>query len=201
MRKIETLEALEALYGEPAAPALRKVATRLTPLYRQWIMASRFCVVSSVGPEGTDGSPRGDDGPVVQELDEHTLLLPDWRGNNRIDSLRNILRDGRISLMFMVPGSDTIVRVNGRAVLSDDADLLARFSDKGRMPRCVIVISIAEVYSQCSRAPMRAGLWTSGDQSTGLPTVGQILAEQSDGEVGGPAYDAEWAGRAKTSMW
>ncbi len=201
MQVIETLEALEALYGAPSAASLRKVATRLTPLYRQWIMASRFCVVTTVGPEGTDGSPRGDDGPVVQELDERTLLLPDWRGNNRIDSLRNILRDGRISLMFMVAGSDTNVRVNGRAVLSDDPDILARFSDRGRAPRSVIVISIEEIYAQCSRAPMRAGLWNSGDQSAGLPTMGQILAEQTSGEVGGASYDAEWPGRAKKSMW
>ncbi len=201
MQVIETLEALEALYGAPSAASLRKVATRLTPLYRQWIMASRFCVVTTVGPEGTDGSPRGDDGPVVQELDERTLLLPDWRGNNRIDSLRNILRDGRISLMFMVAGSDTNVRVNGRAVLSDDPDILARFSDRGRAPRSVIVISIEEIYAQCSRAPMRAGLWSSGDQSAGLPTMGQILAEQTSGEVAGASYDAEWPGRAKKSMW
>ena len=201
MRKIETLEGLHAIYGTPSAPALRKVATRLTPLYRKWIMASRFCVVSTVGPEGADGSPRGDDGPVVQELDDAALLMPDWRGNNRIDSLRNILRDGRISLLFMVPGSNTVVRVNGQAILSDDPDILARFSDKGRQPRSVIVISIAEIYTQCSRAPMRAGLWTSGDESTGLPTVGQILAEQTNGEVGGAAYDADWAGRAKKTMW
>jgi PPOX class probable FMN-dependent enzyme len=200
-RKVETLEALHALYGQPGAPALRKVATRLTPLYRQWIMTSRFCVVSTVGPDGTDGSPRGDDGPVVQELDETTLLMPDWRGNNRLDTLRNIVRDGRISCMFMVAGSNTIIRVNGQAGLSDDPDLLARFSDKGRLPRTVIVISIAEIYSQCARAPMRAGLWASGDQSAGLPSVGEILAEQTNGEVGGAAYDSDWAGRAKKTMW
>ena len=199
-RKIDTTEALTALYGSPGAPALRKVAARLTPLYRQWIMTARFCVVSTVGPEGTDGSPRGHDGPVVQELDPATLLMPDWRGNNRIDTLRNIVRDGRISLMFMVPGSNTVVRVNGAAYVSDDPALLERFADKGRLPRSVIVISIAEIYTQCARAPMRAGLW-SRDDSAGLPTPGAILAEVSGGEEGGADYDAAWGERAARTMW
>jgi uncharacterized protein len=107
----------------PSPTSLAKVARRLTPLYRRWIEAARFCVLSTVGPEGTDGSPRGDDGPVVRVVDDRTLWLPDWRGNNRIDSLRNIVRDGRVSLMFMVPGSNNVVRVNGRAVLTDDPDV------------------------------------------------------------------------------
>lgn len=200
MQYVEDIATLEALYGTPGAPALRKVATRLTPLYRQWIMASRFCVLSTVGPGGTDGSPRGDDGPVVTELDAQTLAMPDWRGNNRMDSLRNIVADGRVSLMFMVPGSDTVVRVNGQARVSMDEALRARFDDRGRLPRSVIVIRIAEVYTQCSRAPMRAGLW-GRDDSAGLPTMGQILAEQTDGEEGGVAYDAAWAGRAAKTMW
>ena len=119
-------------------------------------MAVRLCVLSTVGPEGTDGSPRGDDGPVVRIADEKTLLMPDWRGNNRADSLRNMVRDGRVSLMFMVPGSNNVVRVNGTAVLSIAKDLLTRFSDKGRRPRSVIVVTIGEIYSQCARALMRA---------------------------------------------
>ena len=120
MRWIDTQSALEELYGTPGQPALRKVSDHLTPLYRKWIMASRFCVLTTVGVAGTDGSPRGDDGPVVLELDPHTLAMPDWRGNNRLDSLRNIVTDGRVSLMFMVPGSNTVVRVNGQARLTDD---------------------------------------------------------------------------------
>ena len=101
--RIRDLDALEALYGKVSEAAMRKVARRMTPLYRRWIMASRFCVLSTVGLEGTDASPRGDDGPVVTELDPGTLLMPDWRGNNRLDSLRNIVSDGRVSLMFVVP--------------------------------------------------------------------------------------------------
>ena len=201
MKYIEDIAGLEALYGEPGPASLRKVADRMTPEYRRWIMASRFCVLTTVGPEGTDGSPRGDDGPVVQELDAQTLLMPDWRGNQRLDSLRNVVRDGRVSLMFMVPGSNNVVRVNGTAKLSADPDLLVRFSDRGRQPTTVIVIRIGEIYSQCARALMRAGLWTSGDESAGLPTVGEILAALTDGQVGGANYDAEWPERAAKTMW
>lgn len=200
MRWIKDIAALEALYGTPAAPALRKVATRLTPLYRQWIMASRFCILSTAGPDGTDGSPRGDDGPVVTELDPQTLALPDWRGNQRLDTLRNIVVDGRISLLFMVPGSNTIVRVNGTAKLTTDKALRARFERKSRLPATVIVIRIAEIYTQCARAPLRAGLWAR-DDSEGLPTVGEILSEMTAGEEGGPVYDAAWGTRAEKTLW
>ena len=197
---IENIDALETLYGTPASAALRKVATRLTPLYRKWIMASRFCVLTTVGDAGTDGSPRGDDGPVVMELDAQTLAMPDWRGNNRLDSLRNIVSDGRVSLMFMVAGSNTVVRVNGVARLTQDADLRARFDKEGRQPATVIVIRIGEIYTQCARAPMRAGLW-SRDDTEGLPTVGEILAEQTQGEEGGAGYDAGWTPRAAKTLW
>ena len=200
MQYIDDIAALEALYGAPGQPSLRKVADHLTPLYRKWIMASRFAVLTTVGAGGTDGSPRGDDGPVVTELDPRTLALPDWRGNNRLDSLRNIVSDGRVSLMFMVPGSNTVVRVNGQARLTTDADLRARFERKGRQPATVIVVRIAEVYTQCARAVMRAGLWAR-DDAAGLPTPGEILAEVSAGEEGGAAYDAAWPERAARTMW
>ncbi len=201
MKFIETLDDLHALYGTPGAASLKKVANRMTPEYRVWIMASKFCILSTVGPEGTDASPRGDAGPVVAEIDEHTLALPDWRGNNRIDTLRNIIRDPRVSLMFLVPGSNNVVRVNGRAKVTADDDILNRFKQKAQHPRSVTVIKIEEVYSQCARAIMRAELWTGGDQSQGLPTVGQILSAMTDGDVGGPTYDADWADRAAKTMW
>ena len=191
---------LEALYGTPGKASIIKVADHLTPLYRKWIMASRLCMVSTIGSDGTDGSPRGDDGPVVQELDSHTLLLPDWRGNNRMDTLRNIVADGRISLMFIVPGSNNVMRINGSAIVSVDPAYLGRFDQKGRQPRSVVVISIAEVYSQCARALMRARIWSSGDESAELPTVGQMLAEQEAG-FDGEEYDAAWGARAAETMW
>ncbi|MCK8464497.1 pyridoxamine 5'-phosphate oxidase family protein [Aliiroseovarius sp. S1339] len=198
---IATLQDLEAHYGTPGEASLVKVARHLTPTYRKWIMASRFCVLTTVGPDGTDGSPRGDDGPVVVELDAQTLALPDWRGNERIDSLRNIVRDPRVSLMFMVPGSNNVVRVNGEARLTADAPLRARFEKSGKLPRTVIVIHIHEVYSQCARAIMRAGLWTSGDESAGLPTVGDMLNEMTSGAFDGETYDKTWPDRAKASLW
>ena len=203
MRIIEDIAALEALYGTPPSAALSKVARRMTPLYRRWIMASRLCVLSTVGPAGTDGSPRGDDGPVVTELDPGTLAMPDWRGNNRLDSLRNIVEDGRVSLLFLVPGSNGLVRVNGRARLTDDADLRARFERKGVLPATVIVIKIAEIYTQCARALLRAGTWTDEARAAveGLPTPGEILAEVTQGAEGGAAYDAAWPARAAATMW
>lgn len=197
---VTDVAALEEIYGKPGKASLIKVADHLTPLYRKWIMASRLCIMSTVGPEGTDGSPRGDDGPVVQELDPKTLLLPDWRGNNRMDTLRNIVQDGRISLMFFVPGSNNVIRVNGTAIVTLDPELLGRFDQRGKQPRSVTVITIAEVYSQCARALMRAGVWTSGDESADLPTVGEMLAEQETG-FEGAEYDATWGARAKKTMW
>ncbi len=197
---VRDIGTLEALYGQPGEASLIKVADQLTPLYAKWIMGSRLCMVSTVGPEGTDGSPRGDDGPVVQALDAKTLLLPDWRGNNRIDTLRNIVTDGRISLMFLVPGSNNVIRVNGQAVVSLDPALTGRFDQKGKQPRSVIVVTIAEIYSQCARALMRAGTWSAGDESGDLPTIGELLAEQKDG-FDGAEYDAQWGARAAKTMW
>ena len=201
MNRIEDIADLEALYGTPGAASLRKVADHLTPLYRKWIMTSKLCVLSTVGPEGTDGSLRGDAGPVVLELDPKRLALPDWRGNQRLDSLRNIVADGRISAMFMVAGSNNVVRVNGTAWLTDDATLRGRFDKDGRQPATVIIIEISEIYSQCARALMRAEIWSGVDHSEGLPTAGDILAEVSQGAEGGKAYDAAWAPRAAKTMW
>lgn len=201
MNYLTTIEALEAEYGTPVAAAMRKVAPRLTPDYRRWIEASRFCVLTTVGPEGTDGSPRGDDGPVVRALDDDHLAMPDWHGNNRIDSLRNIVRDPRASFMFFVPGSRNVVRVNGQARVTADAALRESFAREGKLPRTVIVMQIGEVYFQCARAILRSGLWSGQDESTGLPTPGELLANMTDGEVGGPDYDRAWPERAAATLW
>ncbi len=198
---IASVQELERHYGTPGEASLLKVARRMTPAYRAWIGRSRLCILSTVGPEGTDASPRGDEGPVVNELDPGTLALPDLRGNERIDSLRNIVCDPRISLMFLVSGSHNVVRVNGRARVTLDAALRARFGREGKEPRSVIVIEIAEIYSQCARALLRARIWSGGDRSAGLPTVGDILAEMSEGQIDGAAYDREWPARAAKSMW
>jgi uncharacterized protein len=198
---ITTLDDLHAHYGTPGTPAMAKVAPHITPAYRSFIDRSRFCILSTVGDEGTDGSPRGDEGPVVTVLDAETVALPDWKGNERIDSLRNILRDGRVSLYFMVPGSSTSVRINGTARLTADPTLRTRFARNGISPRTVIVIKVAEIYSQCARALQRSALWTSGDQSAGLPTVGQMMQDASNGVIDGSAYDTDRATRAHLGMW
>ena len=200
MHKISDISELEAIYGLASGPPVDKVTDHLTPSYAAWIAQSRFCVLSTVGPEGTDGSPRGDTDPVVHVQDSQTLLLPDWRGNKRVDTLRNIVRDGRISLMFLIPGSGNAMRVNGSAFVTADPEITGQFVRDGQHPATVIVIKIAEVYSQCARAIKRSGLWTSGDESSGLPTTGQMLADAKAG-FDGAAYDAGWAERAKGSMW
>ncbi|RNF36193.1 pyridoxamine 5'-phosphate oxidase family protein [Paracoccus methylarcula] len=192
---------LTGIYRAPGPASTRKVADRLTPDYARFIAAARFCVLATVGPEGTDASPRVDDGPVARALDERHLAIPDWRGNDRIDSIRNIVRDGRVSLMFLVRGSDNAIRVNGTARLTDDAELRESFAHQGKLPRTVIVVQVAEIYFQCARAVIRSGLWESGDDSDGLPTPGQILANMTEGGVGGVSYDAEWPQRAARTMW
>lgn len=201
MEFIEGLDNLEKLYGTPGAASLDKVANCITPCYRAWINRSKLCVLSTVGPEGTDASPRGDDGPVVRELDPVTLAIPDWRGNNRMDSLRNIVRDPRVSLMFFVHGSHNVIRINGSAKITIDPSLLKSFESKGRMPRSVIIVKISELYSQCARALMRADIWSGNDASQGLPSIGDILREQTSGTFDGAKYDLEWADRAKQTMW
>jgi PPOX class probable FMN-dependent enzyme len=201
MQWITSLDDLHSHYGTPGKPALSKVTTQLTPAYAAFIARSRFCILTTVGPEGTDGSPRGDQGAVVTALDAKTLALPDWKGNERIDSLRNIVRDGRVSLIFLIAGSTTAVRVNGTARLTADPDLCASFTRDDKHPRSVIVIQIAEVYSQCARALQRSELWTAGDQSKGLPTAGQMLQDATNGAIDGTEYDRERATRAHLGWW
>lgn len=201
MKLIETTAALEALYGTPGEAARVKVTPRLTPAYRSWIERSRFCILSTIGPEGTDSSPRGDDGPVVRVQDSTTLLLPDWRGNERIDSLRNIVADGRASLLFMVTGSVNVLRANGRAALTADEALRASFARGDRLPRSVMIFSMAEVYFQCARAVMRAGLWNGQDESTDLPSAGEMLRQAAKGDFDAEGYDAAWGSRAAKTMW
>ena len=203
MSILTTLEELEAIYGPTNAASTVKEMDHLIPAYRAYVEASPFCALATCGPEGLDCSPRGDADQVVRGADERTLMMPDRRGNNRIDSLRNIVRDPRVALMFLIPGSNTTLRVNGRAQVSLDPDLLQSFLMQGKPPRSVIVIHIDVVYFQCARALMRAELWnpeTFVDPET-LPTAGDMLAAASAGTVGGEAYDREWPERARASMW
>jgi PPOX class probable FMN-dependent enzyme len=203
MPVIQTIEQLEAIYEQPLPTSTVKEIGYLTPHYRALIAASPFVALATSGPEGLDCSPRGDAGAVVRIHDDRTLMLPDRRGNNRIDSLRNIVRDPRVALMFLIPGSGTTMRVNGRAHLTDDAELLATFAIEGKPPRSVIVIEIDAVYFQCARAVIRADLWNPAKHvdAASLPTPGMILAELSANKIGGDSYDKAWPERARQSMW
>jgi PPOX class probable FMN-dependent enzyme len=201
---IDSLEALEALYTPLPVPASTvKVADHITPHYRALIEASPFLALATVGPEGLDCSPRGDQPGFVRIADERTLILPDRRGNNRIDSLRNVVRDPRVALMFLIPGSGTTFRVNGRAVVSADPDLLASFAVDGKTPRTCLVVTVVEAYFQCARAIVRSGLWKAESQvdPRSLPTPGAMLAAMSQDTVGGEAYDKAWPERAAASLW
>jgi uncharacterized protein len=203
MSIITSIAELETIYGLPAESSTAKVADRVTPQYRAFIDASPFAALATSGPEGLDCSPRGDFPGFVRIHDEKTLLLPDRRGNNRIDSLRNIVRDPRVGLMFLIPGVGNTLRVNGRAHLTTDAGLLASFAVDGKCPRIVIVITVEAVYFQCARAIIRSELWNPKKHvdPKSLPTPGQILACMSDNRVGGEDYDRTWAERAKQTLW
>ncbi len=203
MSIVATVEELERLYGVPGQTSLVKVATSMTDQYARILKASPFCGLATVGPEGLDCTPRGDERGFVRIHDEKTLMLPDRRGNNRIDSLRNVVRDPRVALMFLVPGSGNALRINGKAHIDVDPALLESFAVKGRAPRSVLVITIHEIYFQCARAIIRARLWDPDMQiePSTLPTPGDILASMSEGEVGGQTYDDEWHGRAQKTMW
>jgi PPOX class probable FMN-dependent enzyme len=203
MSVISTLEELEALYGKPAEPSLVKEVDHVTPHYRALIDASPFVVLATSGLEGLDCSPRGDGPGFVRVHDDRTLMLPDRRGNNRTDSLRNIIRDPRAALLFLLPGSGTTLRVNGRAHLSNEPTLLSSFAVEGKAPRSVIVIAVESVYFQCARAIVRSDLWNSDKfvPAACLPTAGQILAALSDERVGGEEYDRTWPARAQQTLW
>ncbi len=203
MTEITSVEQLEAIYGKPGETSLVKELDRLIPEYAAFIEASPFVSLATSGPEGLDCSPRGDLRGFVRVADERTLLMPDRRGNNRADSLKNIVRDGRVGLLFLVPGSGTTLRVNGKATLSIDPELCASFAVDGQAPRSVIVITIQAVYFQCARAIVRSELWNPDRHvdPKSLPTPGRILAATSQARIDGEAYDAEWPERARKTMW
>ena len=200
---ITSVEQLEALYGPPVEASLVKEVPRIVPEYRAMIEASPFAVLGTSGPEGLDCSPRGDVAGFVRVLDERTVLLPDRRGNNRADSLKNIIRDPRVALLFLIPGLGITLRINGRAHLSTEPALLESFLMEGKAPRCVIVIDVQTVYFQCARAIVRSDLWNPAKHRdpASLPTSGKILAALTDQRLGGEEYDRQWCDRAAKTLW
>jgi PPOX class probable FMN-dependent enzyme len=201
--RIVDTDTLAALYGAPGETSLRKEVDRVHPVYRALIEASPFAVLATSGPDGLDASPRGDAPGFVVVEDEHTLLLPDRRGNNRADSLRNVIHDPRVALLFMVPGVGETLRVNGRAHISIDPALLARFAVDDKLPRSVLVVQVDAVYFQCSRAIVRSALWDASRQvaRASLPSPGTILSTLTAAQIDGAAYDRDLPARVKSSLY
>ncbi|PZL90038.1 flavin-nucleotide-binding protein [Pantoea sp. ARC270] len=198
---ITELTELERLYGTVARPSIAKVTDHIHPAYRPFIDASPFVALATSGPDGLDVSPRGDPAGFIDIEDDRTLLLPDRRGNNRIDSLRNILHDNRVALLFLVPGIGETLRVNGTAAISTDPVLLERFAVNNQLPKTVLRIAVDTVFFQCSRAILRAGLWdvTTQIPRQSLPSTGSILRQIA--EIDGDAYDKALPERLKNSLY
>ena len=201
--RIDDLATLAALYGEAGEASVRKEVDHLHPHYRAIIEAAPFAVLATAGPEGLDASPRGDAPGFCVALDAHTLLLPDRRGNNRTDSLRNVIRDPRVALLFLVPGIGETLCVNGRAHISVAPELLARFVVDGKLPRSVLVVKVEAVYFQCSRAVLRSALWDASRHAarSDVPSPGAILSALTKAGIDGAVYDRDLPGRLATSLY
>jgi uncharacterized protein len=201
--RVTTLEALEALYDKPYGPAIVKEIDHINADYRKFIEAAPFFALATSGPEGLDCSPRGDAPGFVRVHDEKTLLIPDRRGNNRIDSLRNIVSDPRVALLFLIPGVGETIRINGRASISTDPALAESFLVNGKSPRTMIVVAVERVFFQCSKAIVRSKLWDPALHvaRASLPTAGTILAGVSGGKIGGPEHDRGQPQRIKETLY
>ena len=195
--------ALDAIYGESPVGAIAKETDYIHPHYRTMIEASPFVVIATSGPEGLDCSPRGDPAGFVHVLDDKTVLIPDRRGNNRIDTLRNIIRDDRVALLFLIPGIGETLRINGRASISVAPELIGRFPYRGTLPRSVIIVRAESVYFQCPKALVRSELWNPEKQISrkSLPSTGTILADITAGKVGGEQYDRDYPERLRTTIY
>jgi PPOX class probable FMN-dependent enzyme len=200
---LRTIAELEALYEAAVPASLTKEIDYLTEQHCAYIRTSPFVVVGTSGPGGLDCSPRGDPPGFVEIADSRTLLMPDRRGNNRLDTLRNLITDPRIALLFLVPGIGVTLRVNGTAELSTDHDLRARFSIEGKLPATVIVVSTTSVYTQCPKALIRSHLWDADRhrQPSELPTVGEIMDAITSGEFDGKAYDDAYPERIRRTIY
>lgn len=201
---VTSVEELQALYGAPAERAARKELAGLDEHCRAFIAAAPFVALATSSERfGADCSPRGDAPGWVTVEDDQTLLLPDRRGNNRIDSLRNIVENPNTALLFVVPGVNETLRVNGRAVISTDPALCARFEVEGKAPRSVIVFTVTEAFIQCARALVRSDLWNPEKhvERASLPSMGTMLAAHTKGFVDAKAYDEELPAILPTTLY
>ena len=203
--RVTTTEALEALYGAPVQRSLSKEIDHVSEHYRAFIEKAPFVVVATSGPEGLDCSPRGDPPGFVRVHDSKTILIPDRRGNNRLDTLRNIVRDPRISLLFLIPGIGETMRVNGNAGITTNTDLRESFSLHEKTPSSVIIVSVERVYFQCQKALARSNLWDASAQipRRDLPSTGTMLAAlNGDGSnFDGGAYDRNYPEHMKKTIY
>jgi PPOX class probable FMN-dependent enzyme len=201
--RIADFASLELLYGTPSGAAVEKEVDYIHPHYRTLIAASPFVVLATSGPDGLDASPRGDAAGFVVVEDEKTLLIPDRRGNNRVDSLRNIISDPHVALLFLIPGVGETLRINGRAMISTAPALLDRFGVDGRLPRSVIVVRVDTVFFQCSRAVFRSKLWDPAQHIDrgSLPSLGTILADISQSRIDATEYDCGLYERLKGALY
>ncbi|HET7164094.1 MAG TPA: pyridoxamine 5'-phosphate oxidase family protein [Pseudolabrys sp.] len=200
---ITTLEQLQSLYGEKMGASLIKEIDHINDAYRTLIEAAPFVAVATSGPEGLDCSPKGDAAGFVRILDNKTLAIPDRPGNNRIDGFRNIVRDPRIALLFLIPGVGETLRVNGRAAISIDPELMQSSAVNSKLPRCVLIVHVESIYFHCSKAIVRSKLWdeTTKIDRKSLPSTGTIIAELSQGKLGGETYDREAPERIKAQLY
>ena len=200
---ITGVEQLEAIYGHPSGAAVFKEIDHINAQYRAFIEAAPFFALATVGPEGLDCSPRGDAPGFVRVTGERTLMIPDRRGNNRVDSLRNIVRDPRVSLLFLIPGVGETFRIIGRAEISTDPALLESFVFAGKTPRSVIIVAVERVYFQCSKAILRSKLWDASRhvERASLPSNGTILAAITNGKEGGEEYDRAYPERLRQTIY
>ena len=202
-RGITSEAELEQIYGAVARPSLTKEIDHIHSAYRPFIETAPFVALATSGPGGLDVSPRGDPAGFVVIEDAKTLLLPDRRGNNRIDSLRNILHDNRVALLFLIPGIGETLRVNGTAEICSDPDLLTRFAVNNQPPKTVLRIRVESLFFQCSRAIIRSKLWDPAAQIARdrLPSPGAILHQLSQAEIDGEAYDQALPERLKNTLY
>ena len=203
MSAIRTLDELEALYSAPVPTAVTKEIDYLTELHCAYIEASPFVLLATSGLDGVDCSPRGEPPGFVRVVDDRTLMMPDRRGNNRLDTLRNLVVDPRIGLLFLVPGVGVTLRVNGTAEISTDVELRESFVMGDKVPTTVIIIKTTSVYTQCPKALMRSHLWDPArhrDPSE-LPSVGDIMEVITSGVFDGKAYDAAYPERLRETIY
>ncbi|MEM7275992.1 MAG: pyridoxamine 5'-phosphate oxidase family protein [Actinomycetota bacterium] len=202
MDRITELDDLLARYGSASVGSKAKEQSVIGDHYRDLIEASPFCALATVGPDGLDCTPRGDDPGFIRVIDERTLELPDRKGNNRLDSLRNVIDDPRVSLLFLIPGRNETMRINGTAEIIVEPAVLASHAVGGRAPTTVLRITVDRAYFQCGKAPMRSGIWDPDrwPDISGLPTTGTISSSFRDG-VDVAEYDATLDQRLRETMY